>query len=101
MALSLPLIFLLTKRMKIDRMSGEMSYPVYLCHVFVLQIMGRLGHGGGASVCAATLVFGAALLYGFDLPLERWRQRWIQKQEVGTAKNALLSDVSPPAAAAL
>ncbi len=100
MAVNLPLLFLLTKRMKIDRMIGEMSYPVYLCHVFVLQIVSHFGHGSGLSVCAATLVFAAALLYGFDLPLERWRQCWIQNQETAV-KNPLLSDVSPPSAAAL
>ncbi len=100
MAACIPLVFLLTKRIKIDRLIGEMSYPVYLCHVLVLQILSRLGHGGALSVCAATLVFAAILLYGFDLPLERLRQKWIEKQEAG-AKNALLSDVSPPAAASL
>lgn len=96
MAVNLPLLFLLTKRMKIDRMIGEMSYPVYLCHVFVLQILSRFGHGSGLSVCAGTLVFAAALLYGFDLPLERWRQRWIQKQE--GAKSALPPEIPHPVA---
>lgn len=100
MAVNLPLLFLLTKRMKIDRMIGEMSYPVYLCHVFVLQILSHFGHGSGLSVCAGTLVVAAVLLYGFDLPLDRWRQGWIRKQE-GGAKNALIADVSPPVAANL
>ena len=86
MAINIPLIFLLTKRIKIDRMIGELSYPVYLCHVFVLQILSRFNHSSGLSVCVVTLVFAAALLYGFDLPLERWRQRWIQKQEAAAKK---------------
>lgn len=97
--MNLPLLFLLTKRMKIDRMVREISYPVYLCHVFILQILSHFGHGSSLSVCAGTLIVAAALLYGFDLPLERWRQGWIQKQEI-MAKNPLLSDISPPTAAA-
>jgi peptidoglycan/LPS O-acetylase OafA/YrhL len=40
--LSLPLIFSLTKKSKFDRYIGELSYPVYISHVFILSIVATL-----------------------------------------------------------
>lgn len=81
MTVCIPLVFLGTKRAKMDRMIGELSYPVYMCHVLALQVLSFYGHASSLGVALATLLFASALLLGFDQPLERWRQRWIERQE--------------------
>jgi peptidoglycan/LPS O-acetylase OafA/YrhL len=40
--LSLPFIFSLTKKWKIDRYIGELSYPVYISHMLILSCIGKL-----------------------------------------------------------
>lgn len=40
--ISLPFIFLLSKRWIFDRQIGELSYPLYIAHIFVLSIITRL-----------------------------------------------------------
>lgn len=37
--MGLPFIFRLTKKQKMDRYIGELSYPIYISHLFVLMIM--------------------------------------------------------------
>ena len=39
LTLSIPFIFLYTKKNSIDRFIGELSYPVYITHWFVLYYM--------------------------------------------------------------
>ncbi len=41
--LSLPFIFILSKKWKIDRYIGELSYPVYICHMLVLMMVEYTG----------------------------------------------------------
>lgn len=40
-----PSLFSLTKNNRVDRLLGELSYPIYLCHVFVYAITERLQQG--------------------------------------------------------
>jgi peptidoglycan/LPS O-acetylase OafA/YrhL len=78
--LCIPPVFALTKRSAIDRWIGELSYPLYLIHVLVLQILRFAGVRGNfpiilASVCAASL-----LMMLVDQPLQRLRAGWLAKR---------------------
>jgi len=47
-ALSLPMIFLFSERYRFDRFIGELSYPVYLLHLFVIIFSSRIMYMMGA-----------------------------------------------------
>lgn len=38
-AISLPFLFFFQNKYKLDRNIGELSYPIYICHVFVLMVI--------------------------------------------------------------
>jgi peptidoglycan/LPS O-acetylase OafA/YrhL len=74
--LSIPLLFNFTKRMKYDRLIGELSYPIYLTHLVVINtvVSTRTGFHPDLIVIASTLIFSYILIKFFGEPLERYRQ---------------------------
>lgn len=78
MAIALPFIFQYSKSKPIDRFLGELSYPVYISHVFICSIVRTVCDRGseyGLLSVAATLVGATVLYVGFQRPIERYRQR--------------------------
>lgn len=79
-ALLLPLVFVATKDRKWDRLVGEMSYPVYLSHMFVIGvtswIAAKLGTRLPLAVPAlvATLALSLVMVRWISQPLETFRQ---------------------------
>lgn len=73
---SLPVLMQAFGRSPIDRFLGNLSYPVYLCHLIVIAGMSRFAPGWTAVywIVAVTLVFGAAIYLAIDRPIDRWRQ---------------------------
>lgn len=79
-ATSIPFIFLATKNSHFDRLLGELSYPLYLVHGFIIGIL--LGRGGltpgsfAAEVIIIVCSVGiAGLMYIFiDGPVDRYRR---------------------------
>jgi peptidoglycan/LPS O-acetylase OafA/YrhL len=69
MAVTLPYIFELTKRSKIDYAIGQLSYPIYLCHLLMIQFV--LGSSPLIAVLGSAV--GAALLVLLFSPIERLR----------------------------
>jgi peptidoglycan/LPS O-acetylase OafA/YrhL len=71
MIVALPHIFEVTKRSKIDDAIGQLSYPIYLCHLLVIQF------AAGSSPVNAILgsAVGAAVLVLLFSPIERLRSR--------------------------
>jgi peptidoglycan/LPS O-acetylase OafA/YrhL len=63
--ISLPFIFYLTKDSKIDRYIGELSYPIYISHIFVKSCMINLNmpvEGGvGINLTILTIIFSVIL----------------------------------------
>jgi peptidoglycan/LPS O-acetylase OafA/YrhL len=62
-----------------DGWLGELSYPMYVCHVFVLLALSPLLKGissGLASfvACAATVLFSLALMHFVSAPIDNYRQ---------------------------
>lgn len=68
---------------RVDRLLGDLSYPVYISHILVLQILytfmpgltDRLGRGLTPAVIAITLTASFALLRLVGDPVERIRAR--------------------------
>jgi peptidoglycan/LPS O-acetylase OafA/YrhL len=98
--LLLPLLFLATRSLKWDRSIGELSYPIYLCHVLVAALVSALSGGAirGGAFGLVTLVFSvmlSILLVRFvAYPLEtvrqaRARRGWRVPKETGEIASAV------------
>ena len=64
--ISLPFIFIYTKNCKIDSYIGELSYPIYISHMFILGSISflnipKLAGGQGLSTTLLTIVFSIIL----------------------------------------
>jgi peptidoglycan/LPS O-acetylase OafA/YrhL len=79
-AFALPFLFDLSRRVRIDRWLGELSYPIYLIH---LPVIGGIWTAfptaqGDAMLLlevALTLALSAIFVIYLDTPFEAWRQR--------------------------
>lgn len=78
LAVGLPYLFHLTRNMKSDRMVGELSYPLYLCHGLAIALLSALTGLTGSAFCLATLaasvVVAVVAVRLIELPVDRLRQ---------------------------
>ena len=84
-ALALPALFEVSRRIRLDRWLGELSYPIYLAHLSVLgigqivvtSVMGPIASTGAfaLTMAAATILLTIAYVHWVDSPFEQWRQR--------------------------
>jgi peptidoglycan/LPS O-acetylase OafA/YrhL len=67
----LPIMFLLSRKSAIDRAVGELSYPLYLTHLFVLSHISR------SYFVAVPVAIGLSwlIVVFVDRPLDRWRHK--------------------------
>lgn len=82
--ISLPFIFLYTKDSTIDRKIGELSYPIYICHLFILMFISSLSLKMNISVWVILVVISSILfsyvLYRFiDVPFNNYRQKRLKR----------------------
>lgn len=71
---ALPFLHALTSRWTLDRLLGEASYPVYLCHILVIWVLAD--HAGGVHHAWWISVAFAYVLYGLVVaPIDRLRAR--------------------------
>lgn len=81
MVIAIPATFLLTKKSKIDRQIGELSYPIYLTHLFVLSSCNALKitneENSGIIVLAFSLIISLLINLFISNKIERYRQRRI------------------------
>src|ERR1017187_1379902 len=81
--LSLPILFDWTKYSRFQKWVGDLSYPVYICHILVkwglLALMGvsksRVTSPPGWLMLLGAIALSALLLWLVDYPIDRWRQR--------------------------
>lgn len=79
----LPLAFLFQSRHRLDKMIGELSYPIYICHALVILFFGWLLDGTQLRQPAMFMVLVVAGCIGFAAllnsliadPVERLRRR--------------------------
>ncbi len=80
---ALPLIFILSKNWKIDRQLGELSYPVYICHIFILSWVGllHLPAGGWRTIIVIIISIAFSYLLNFFVgnKIEKYRQNRLKK----------------------
>jgi peptidoglycan/LPS O-acetylase OafA/YrhL len=101
--LALPALFAKTRRSPADQALGELSYPIYICHVLVIWIVGRgdYSRDGLQFVIVAVLtLLSACVLYRcVDLPIDRWRHRITSAKAVPVARRHPLPAPRPAKAA--
>ncbi len=81
--LILPLAFLFNNRNAWDRRLGELSYPIYIVHIFVIYAVDLMMDAPGLhwKLLKVVLVLGLTLLFAFLLnkhiivPVDRWRAK--------------------------
>ena len=79
-ALFTPLIFFITKNSRVDAFFGDLSYPVYLSHLFVATVLGNLfvwknpAHATLAYILI-TFVASTALIYLVEKPVKLLRAK--------------------------
>lgn len=87
-----PQIFHLSRDSRVDRFIGELSYPMYLCHVAIgnyFEPAQRVWQGG--LLLLLSVLFSLPLVLGVERPLERWRQARLR-----TARQKVPADLSYP-----
>jgi peptidoglycan/LPS O-acetylase OafA/YrhL len=71
--LMLPFLFASTKQVRADRLFGELSYPLYVCHYLVIDAAQRLSLISGAgyiSIVLGCLALAALIHLTFEIHLE-------------------------------
>jgi peptidoglycan/LPS O-acetylase OafA/YrhL len=92
LTLSIPFIFLTYKDNKIDRWIGELSYPVYLVHFFVMR---EIGHWHffkpqlGFWVCVVSILLSIPLIKYVQMPIDNFRKRNYHARETLTPADQL------------
>jgi peptidoglycan/LPS O-acetylase OafA/YrhL len=71
--LFLPLLFVQTKDNKVDRYIGELSYPVYIVHIFVIMFVSKIANDTNLSLLA---IIGSIL---FSIVLNKFIQERVEK----------------------
>jgi peptidoglycan/LPS O-acetylase OafA/YrhL len=76
--IALPFVFCLSARNRLDRWLGELSYPIYLSHEFVIQGASHLPHFAHTevyNVILNTILISAAINILVQTPIEIWFKR--------------------------
>jgi peptidoglycan/LPS O-acetylase OafA/YrhL len=83
----LPIWFEATRNIRIDRLLGELSYPIYLNHTLIILLTAPLvAEGGNESVRSIlVLLISTAMAYAMyrfiEQPINGWRQRRVKSRE--------------------
>lgn len=76
LALATPFVFEAFRHSALDRWIGDLSYPMYLCHLVIVALVLIYEPPFAAwTAIAATLLLSALLLVLVEQPVDRWRQR--------------------------
>ena len=86
---AIPWLFRWTKDQAIDRYLGELSYPLYICHVAVIwwvdSFVSLAGVPRGILIVGGALALSALLYAWVDRPVDRWRQMRLETRPVRLA----------------
>ncbi len=82
-AAGLPYLFHMTRNISLDRSIGNLSYPLYLCHMLVISILSTLPGLSGPwfwiAVVAASIALAKVTEMLIEVPVERFRERRWQR----------------------
>lgn len=80
MALAIPFVFLISKRWKFDRFIGELSYPLYLSHLFIFELNRRVWQQYDyPTLLLFTIIFSVLIVLLIEKPMDKWRQRRVSR----------------------
>lgn len=102
-AIAAPFVFNAFKSNALDRWIGDLSYPLYLCHLVVIGLVLTFIPNEPWAVWAAiggALAISTLLLVLVDRPVDRWRQRRANRapELAAAAGGATMRRFRPPAA---
>nr|WP_294942349.1 acyltransferase [uncultured Mucilaginibacter sp.] len=78
LVVSIPLLFKYLKNDKLDAQIGELSYPIYISHIFVAMFLKSITSGplsSGWAIALFTIILSLGLIKFIAAPMERYRQR--------------------------
>ncbi len=82
---ALPFLFSFTNTHHWDHFVGELSYPMYISHYLVLQLLDWKFKGeswysaqSGLLCVVLTVIFSVCLMYGISMPIDRYRQQRVK-----------------------
>lgn len=79
-ALACPVLFHGWRKVSFDAMLGELSYPIYISHILVFEVLWRTVPewllAGNLLYVAATVAFSGILLVVVERPVDRFRSRY-------------------------
>jgi peptidoglycan/LPS O-acetylase OafA/YrhL len=92
--LAVPVLFRVTRNSNLDRYLGELSYPIYIGHLWVIWLLGMgMPLGSGvlyfAAVTVLTVLLAAVLYALVDRPVDRWRQKRFEAESGSSADSEL------------
>lgn len=80
---AVPFIFEFTRRSSIDACIGDLSYPIYIAHIFVLNILSTLGLFSSdyfsIYLIITTILFSMLLYYIIIKQIEKFRQQRVKQ----------------------
>ena len=81
--LLIPFAFVLTKKSKLDRYFGDLSYPIYISQALFIKLATIKSfpnpYGKGLSVLVLVISFSVLLQYIITKPLEKYRQARVKR----------------------
>ena len=80
--LMLPTLFSMTEKNKVDRFIGELSYPIYISHMFVFMFLGMYGFTSSVLVLFVTVIFSIMLSVLVSNKIEKYRQIRVHNAKV-------------------
>lgn len=92
--LSIPLIFILTKHDRVDRILGLLSYPFYIAHILVINVLEYLGFKGGSTffiyeTILVTMFLSIIFIVFIERPIDTYRQnKLVAKRKVVVSRGA-------------
>jgi len=92
--LSIPFIFKLTKKSKIDRYIGDLSYPLYITHIFIITIINKLNYvfiTKGITVIIFSIIVSIILKHLVSDKIENYRQNRLKTSQKLSTKTSLIS----------
>jgi peptidoglycan/LPS O-acetylase OafA/YrhL len=78
---AVPWLFTRTRTNRYDRIIGELSYPIYICHMIAIFAAekGVFGPPRPVVTVIVAVVLSVVFYAGVDLPLERFRHRLLKR----------------------
>lgn len=85
----MPFLFEQTKNNKLDRYIGDLIYPVYICHMFIIITVSSTGlfiYNKGITVIITSIITAIGLKYFINDKVENYRQKRLKKTPLSFKK---------------